>query len=114
MAVLVHMTKDGGRRHFILGDRPARIGRADDADIHLEEPLVSRTHARIEKNGDVWVLQDLNSRNSTHVNGERIHEHRLIHGDEILFARARCLFLAVDDNETSGSLRDDGLIVEEP
>jgi sigma-B regulation protein RsbU (phosphoserine phosphatase) len=96
VAVLVHLTQDGQRHYYTLSEQPAKIGRADDVDIHLGEPLVSRVHARIDKQGDGWVLHDLGSRNSTRVNGELIHERRLSHGDEILFARARCLFLADD------------------
>jgi pSer/pThr/pTyr-binding forkhead associated (FHA) protein len=103
MAVLVHLTKDGQRQSYTLSERPTQIGRADDVEIYLNEPLVSRVHARIEKNGDGWVLQDLDSRNFTRVNGQRIHTRRLSHGDEILFARARCLFL---DDEAEPSLLD--------
>jgi pSer/pThr/pTyr-binding forkhead associated (FHA) protein len=93
---LIHVGVDGASRRFSLQGATMRIGRGEDADIRIEEPLVSRTHASIEKRGLEWVLRDLESRNFTRVNGERIQERALRHGDEILFARARCLF--VDDS----------------
>jgi penicillin-binding protein 1A len=104
MAVLVHLRADGQKRCFALSDRPARIGRDVDADIRLNEPLVSRTHATIEKRGQDWVLQDLDSRNFTRVNGERIRERRLSHGDELLFARTRCVFLVEDAPKSNRAL----------
>jgi pSer/pThr/pTyr-binding forkhead associated (FHA) protein len=69
------------------------VGRDEDADIRVDEVLVSRAHARIEKRGDAYVLVDLGSTNLTRVNGEVVLERELRHGDEIRFARAKCQFL---------------------
>jgi pSer/pThr/pTyr-binding forkhead associated (FHA) protein len=61
--------------------------------IRVDEPLVSRRHARLERRGDGWVVIDLDSTNFTRVNGQRIRrEHPLDDGDELQFARARCIF----------------------
>lgn len=68
------------------------VGREEGVDICVDEPLVSRTHARIECRGDRYVVLDLGSTNHTRVNGEIVTEKELRHGDEIRFARARCLF----------------------
>jgi penicillin-binding protein 1A len=99
MATLVHVRADGERCSYVLKAPVMSVGRADGADIQLDEPLVSRMHANIERLGAGWVLRDLDSRNYTRVNGQRIHEHQLRHGDEILFARARCLFLEADESK---------------
>jgi pSer/pThr/pTyr-binding forkhead associated (FHA) protein len=69
------------------------VGRDDDADIRVNEPLVSKAHARIEPRGATYVVYDLGSTNLTRVNGEVVYERELRHGDELRFARARCLFL---------------------
>jgi len=69
------------------------VGRDPEADIRIDEPLVSRAHARIEGRGDAFFVVDLGSTNLTRVNGEVVAERRLQHGDEVLFARARCIFL---------------------
>jgi pSer/pThr/pTyr-binding forkhead associated (FHA) protein len=68
------------------------VGRDATADIHIDEPLVSRAHARIERRGSRYFLIDLSSTNYTRVNGSVVSEHELKHGDEVLFGRARCLF----------------------
>jgi ABC-type multidrug transport system ATPase subunit len=48
------------------------IGRAPDCDIVLAEPLVSRRHARLTRDGTRWRLADLGSWNGTFVNGQRV------------------------------------------
>jgi len=89
---LVWEKPDGSRVEFPLGKGPLLVGREDDADIQVDEPLVSRVHARIELRGDRYVLIDLGSTNLTRVNGEIVAEQELRNGDEIRFARARCFF----------------------
>jgi len=68
------------------------IGREEGADIRLEEPLVSRGHARIEARGDGYVVLDLGSTNLTKVNGAVVTECILRDGDEVRFGRAICRF----------------------
>ena len=41
---------------FPLTARPLTVGRDDDADIRVDEPLVSRLHARIERRGHAYVV----------------------------------------------------------
>src|SRR5688572_15932149 len=54
------------------------IGRASPADIVVEDPSLSRAHARIETTTDgVWVL-DLGSKNGTHVDGRSIDARVLV------------------------------------
>jgi hypothetical protein len=48
------------------------IGRSTACHITLEDPLVSRTHAKITVSDDSAVAEDLGSRNGLLVNGERI------------------------------------------
>lgn len=60
------------------------IGRSKSADISLaEDRKVSRNHARLEKEGEGWVIVDLSSTNGTYVNGNKVDQHKLIPGDEI-------------------------------
>ena len=77
---------------FPLDRQVSVIGRDETCDIIVDEPLVSRTHARIERRGERFYLQDIGSTNLTRVNGQVVSEQELRHGDEIRLARARCLF----------------------
>lgn len=48
------------------------IGRAPDNDLVLNDPLVSRHHARLTQKGNRYILRDLDSRDGTYVNGEKL------------------------------------------
>ncbi len=92
-ARLVWERADGRRVEFALEGEAFEVGRDEKAAIRIDEPLVSRRHARIERRGDAWVVADLGSTNFTRVNGQRVRrECELSDGDELSFARARCLF----------------------
>ena len=49
-----------------------RIGRAEDNDIVVADPAVSRHHAELRNVGGQYHLVDLGSNNGTFVNGQRI------------------------------------------
>jgi len=93
-ARLVWERQDGTKQEFPLGDLPLTVGRDEDADIRVDEPLVSRAHARIEQRGGAYFVLDLGSTNLTKVNGQPVRERELRDGDELHFARARCRFVA--------------------
>jgi penicillin-binding protein 1A len=92
-ARLVWSRPQGEPVEFPLDGAAVEVGRDETAPLRIDEPLVSRRHARIEKRGDAWFVVDLDSTNFTRVNGRRIRrEHELEDGDEVQFARARCVF----------------------
>jgi pSer/pThr/pTyr-binding forkhead associated (FHA) protein len=93
-AKLVWERKDGSRVDFVLNRDVMLVGRDEEADIQVDEPLVSRAHARIERRGTAYVVRDLGSTNLTRVNGEVVAERELRDGDELRFARACCRFVA--------------------
>ncbi|MFO0579665.1 MAG: sigma 54-interacting transcriptional regulator [Polyangia bacterium] len=68
------MVFDGTRafRFELPASGSITIGRADDADLQLEDETTSRHHARLTVVGDALHLEDLRSRNGTYVNRERI------------------------------------------
>jgi len=94
VARLVWERRDAEPVEFALEGDTLVVGRGDDASICIDEPLVSRQHARLERRGDGWVLVDLGSTNRTRVNGEVVmRERELVSGDELHFARARCRYV---------------------
>jgi ABC transport system ATP-binding/permease protein len=93
-ARLVWERRDGREVEFPLDRDVLEVGRDEDAAIRVDEPLVSRRHARLERRGEAWVVVDLGSTNFTRVNGERVlRERELVHGDELRLGRARCRFM---------------------
>ncbi len=75
-----------GQRWTVQSDEML-IGRGGDCDIILPERQVSRHHARIRRDDGAYVLQDLGSKNGTHLNGQQIERSApLQDGDEIQIA----------------------------
>jgi pSer/pThr/pTyr-binding forkhead associated (FHA) protein len=74
---------DAGRR--IELSRPVEIGRQDGLDLVLQDPLVSRRHARLNEAREGMIVEDLGSRNGTFVNGNEVVGPTLVTaGDQIL------------------------------
>ena len=93
-ARLVWERRDGRQVEFPLDGEALEVGRDEDVAIRVDEPLVSRRHARLERRGEAWVVVDLGSTNFTRVNGERVlRERELAHGDELRLGRAVCRFV---------------------
>ncbi len=83
---------------FYFPDRsPFLIGKMrGTADLILPSPTVSRIHARIRVSQGKWYLKDMNSKNGTYKNGERIQgeqEMEIREGDELQFAERIYVFL---------------------
>ena len=60
--------------------RPATIGRSQAADLQIVSGLVSRLHCKIQFDGRVWILTDLDSRNGTWIGTKRIKSRLLDSG----------------------------------
>ena len=79
----LQVTDQLGQRVVML-DRPIfAIGRRASADLSIPIGSVSKEHAEIATESDHYVLRDKASRFGTFVNGERIVERALRHGDHI-------------------------------
>ena len=74
------------------------IGRGEECDLVIQDRQVSRYHARIVKSVDGYILEDLGSKNGTHINGAKLEKPmRLQDGDEIQIALAvKLLFIGTE------------------
>ena len=69
-------------KSFQLGEgQKVTLGRGTDADIQVLDHGLSRHHCYFEKRGEKFFLGDLESRNGTYVNGQRITHVELKSGD---------------------------------
>src|SRR5579862_6487835 len=90
-AILTLTIVDGNAAGAVMRfPRPCRVivGRAEDADIRLDDLYVSRHHLLLEINPPVCRLRDLTSANGAtgnvpHINGHRAHTGNLTDGDVI-------------------------------
>ena len=77
-----------------------QIGRGDECDIIVaDDTSVSRNHARLDRDGDDWVLVDLGSTNGTFVNGKRISEAKLSAGDVVEIGDRKMRFIPIVASE---------------
>ena len=76
------------------------MGRAMDNMIRLEDGTVSHHHAMLVLNGSGYKLRDLNSTNGTRVNGMRIVETRLTHGDQVRLGSVEIRYEAEEKKES--------------
>jgi predicted component of type VI protein secretion system len=67
-------------------------GRRKTMDLVIADPEVSREHAVFRKDGERAIVEDLNTGIGTLVNGERITERELQHGDLITIGRMQIRF----------------------
>lgn len=82
-AALVVLHPSGQRTRSAIETLPFTIGRQADNHLVLRDNRASRTQARIVADRGDYVLEDLNSRHGTWVNGERIARHVLRNSDRI-------------------------------
>jgi len=96
MAGLEIWAPKGGRRIVELMDDRYVLGKADDADVVLtDDTTVSGAHAMVERIGRRWYVRDLQARNGTVVNKERIlGERPLRDRDELVLGKTRLVFFA--------------------
>jgi len=87
------------------------IGRSLDCNLTIEDPLVSRQHARIVIAGDDAAVEDMSSRNGVRVNGVQIKGPTpLRDGDRVRIGTQDFVFCRVDPagrghSRTTGVLR---------
>jgi pSer/pThr/pTyr-binding forkhead associated (FHA) protein len=70
----------------------ATVGRLPDNTVIIDNPAVSSHHACIVRDGDNYILEDLQSRNGTFVNGQRVSRQALQGGDVVLVGKHTLVF----------------------
>lgn len=69
---------------YPLLDAESSIGRANENSIAITDGSVSSKHARILRTEEGFVLEDLQSRNGTFVNGEKLDAPRLLTDGDLI------------------------------
>lgn len=107
MAKITIQHPDGTAAKFGLNQQVVTIGRAENNDIRLRDGASSTYHAVLKQtdSGD-FLLTDLDSTNGTKVNGARVQQQMLRHGDQIHFGDTAAFYessavpVAFDDQPT--------------
>lgn len=77
-------------REFDLTADQYSVGRDPQSDIVIDQPEVSRRHAKIVRMASEYVLTDLKSANGVYVNNLKLDRAVLSHGD--VFQIGSCVF----------------------
>ena len=91
MIIIARGPQKGSR--FLITTEGVSIGRSADSAVFLDDVTVSRSHARIEKSGNNFVLKDAGSLNGTYINNLSVTEHSLVSGDEFQIGKFHLLFI---------------------
>lgn len=86
-----------------ITDSPAIIGRDRTATLCVPHRSVSRKHSQIERDGDEFIVTDLDSLNGTFVNDVPVKRRNLKHGDRVKIGDSQFLFLRHEGDVCSGS-----------
>lgn len=89
--------------------KPITIGRGEEADITINDPVCSRVHAAIRYWDDIFVVRDMGSKNGTLLNGKKIDVAKLNPGDTLTIGNTD-LSAAAEE----GSSKDVTLIAQQP
>ena len=82
------------------------IGRTKECSIRIDDPDISRRHARITRRGpQSYLLEDLGSRNGTFVRGNRITSQALGEGDRLAIGPGVEFRFGFTDEAEEGLLR---------
>lgn len=95
-------------------DKPTiRIGTAEDNDLVIRDPAISRHHLEVRLERGQYVISDLGSTNGTFVGSLRVKEAVIRHRGEILIGDTTILFEPAETEvllEPSGAERCDDLV----
>jgi general secretion pathway protein A len=108
------LVKSGNRTVSERGLYPGRliIGRASDADLRIDNRVISRHHCQIVTSERLCVLEDLNSSNGVFIDGQRVRRHNLNDGDVVALGSHQLVYVderpenrigADDDGAATGS-----------
>jgi len=93
------------------------IGRATNSDVVINDPLVSRQHAQINRKGDRYQITDLGSTDGTRVNNILLKPnipHFLENGDTISIGNSELRLIVRADDEAPTAVKVQKPLDEQP
>jgi len=104
-AILLRMDGVHAGSVYAIEQMPFTIGRHPTNKLRIDEESISRFHARISRDDEGFVIEDLGSRNGTFVAGERKPKHRLTDGAWLTFGAQISFRFTVTDAREERLLR---------
>lgn len=92
MPRLIVQSEEQAGQIFDLGSDSYRIGRINENEIVIPHKSISSHHAELNKEGNDYLVKDLDSTNGTRVNGERIKTAKLRRNDLLRVGNIELLY----------------------
>ena len=93
MAKLVCQTGPTAGHEYPLNKDVTTMGRQSSCDIQILDNMSSRVNCQVRRDGKLYSLVDLGSRNGTNLNGKKVTERQLSFGDRIRIGEVEYLFV---------------------
>src|SRR5262245_27789049 len=87
-----------GARQVLRGE-DISIGRDSSNELSINDRALSRNHCIIKKDGENFMIYDLESHNGTFVNEVPVKEHLLLHADRIQVGNSFFLFVLHEEKD---------------
>ncbi len=94
MSLLIVERGPGAGKRLPMIQFPITIGRDPTNTFVIDDEEVSRFHLRIKRRGRLFICEDLESKNGTFINGDRILNSIVKNGDKILVGTTEYQFVA--------------------
>jgi diguanylate cyclase (GGDEF)-like protein len=104
-ALLLRMDGVHAGSVIAIDQLPFTVGRHPTNTLRIDEESISRFHARISRDDEGFLVEDLDSRNGTSVAGERNKRHRLRDGAWLTFGAQVSFRFTVTDTREEHLLR---------
>ena len=93
MAKLVCQTGPTAGHEYPLIKDLTIMGRQSSCDVQILDNMSSRAHCQVRRDGKLYSLVDLGSRNGTALNGKKVTERQMAFGDRIRVGEAEYLLV---------------------
>ena len=81
--VILKLKAAGRTRLIVFDTQDLSLGRANENDISVEDPEMSRKHAVFKRSREGCTVEDMGTSNGTSVNGQTVPRAVLKHGDVV-------------------------------
>jgi serine phosphatase RsbU (regulator of sigma subunit)/pSer/pThr/pTyr-binding forkhead associated (FHA) protein len=101
---------EGDPFDFMLDRDSVTVGRSSTADLALQDPFLSRHHARLLRRDDRLLVEDLGSRNGTFINDLAVQGPTEVRPGDVIRLSASSISLATDRASiTTATTHDSGI-----
>lgn len=87
------------------------VGRSAECTLPISDDYASSRHARLTRQGSAWFIKDLDSRNGTFINGQRIDQtERVTVADSIRIGQTELRLVPMDPMPGGGATAGQGTV----